>query len=307
MADIKDVIKTLDTAADSFDRVISKSQKKIYDEVVTLVKDLELDTQGYVKQSIANLKKLNEIKAKLEKIANNSEYLSGIGRLLQYFDALQSEQNAYFAKTFPESTIGVRAKERHKLMKQIAVQNTTEALTGAGLSANVTGKLNDILLRAVTSREKFADLQEELRSHMLGSEGGQGALARYAGTYAVTAMSQFTGQNNKLLTQDLGLEWFMYVGSNIETTREFCQHLTKKRYVHISEIPDILAGKIDGHQCAIYTKTGLPYGLIEGTNEENFQVNCGGWNCRHQLVPVHELAVPQDIRDKIKGIDRKKI
>lgn len=106
----------------------------------------------------------------------------------------------------------------------------------------------------------------------------------------------FTGQNNKLLTDDLDTEWFMYTGSNIETTREFCQHLSEKKYIHRSEIPTILTGKIDDHQCAIYDKTGLPYGMIEGTTPENFQVNCGGWNCRHQLVPVADAVVPADVR-----------
>ncbi len=108
------------------------------------------------------------------------------------------------------------------------------------------------------------------------------------------AISQYAGENNKLMTDDLGLEWFEYVGSNIETTREFCEHLTEKRYIHKSEIKTILKGKIDGHQCEIYEKTGLPKGMIEGTNEQNFQVNCGGWNCRHQLVPVAKEAVPKN-------------
>lgn len=112
----------------------------------------------------------------------------------------------------------------------------------------------------------------------------------------VCGESIFTGQNNKLLTDDLDTEWFMYTGSNIETTREFCQHLTEKKYIHRSEIPTILTGKIDEHQCAIYEKTGLPYGMIEGTTPENFQVNCGGWNCRHQLVPVADAVVPSDVR-----------
>ncbi|MGM9818733.1 MAG: hypothetical protein ACI30B_07120 [Paludibacteraceae bacterium] len=114
----------------------------------------------------------------------------------------------------------------------------------------------------------------------------------------VCGESIFTGQNNKLLTDDLDTEWFMYTGSNIETTREFCQHLTEKKYIHRSEIPTILTGKIDDHQCAIYEKTGLPYGMIDGTTPENFQVNCGGWNCRHQLVPVADAVVPADVRAK---------
>ena len=35
-----------------------------------------------------------------------------------------------------------------------------------------------------------------------------GALSKYANTYATTAISQYAGENNKILTDDLGLEWF---------------------------------------------------------------------------------------------------
>lgn len=298
MAGIKDVIKTLDDASEVFDKVVTKSQMKIYEEAVTLMKGLEVDGQGKVKQTIANLKLLVSIKSKLAAVSNNKEYLAGVGKFLQYFDALQKEQNAYFSANFPQATLGEQAKKRHEAMKQIAVQNVIDALTGDGLKANVTDKVNDILLRAVTTGAKFSNLQEELRAHLIGVDGGTGALSRYATTYATTAISQFTGQNNKLLTQDLGVKWFMYTGSTKETTREFCEHLVKKRYIHRSEFHKILQGDIDGHQCGIYAKTGLPFGMIEGTNEDNFQVNCGGWNCRHQLVPVSELAVPQELRDK---------
>jgi hypothetical protein len=45
--------------------------------------------------------------------------------------------------------------------------------------------------------------------------------------------------------------------------------LTEKRYIHKSEIKTILKGEIDGHQCEIYEKTGLPKGMIEGTTEQN--------------------------------------
>jgi hypothetical protein len=102
------------------------------------------------------------------------------------------------------------------------------------------------------------------------------------------------------VSDDLGMEWYRYVGSNIETTREFCEHLTQKEYIHKSEIQTILTGMIDGHQCDIYEPTGLPYGMVAGTNEDNFREYRGGWNCGHQLIPVSEGSVPQAIRDKLK-------
>jgi hypothetical protein len=102
-----------------------------------------------------------------------------------------------------------------------------------------------------------------------------------------------------MISDRLQSEWYQYVGSNLTTTREFCEHLTKKRYVHKSEIPELLKGNIDGHQCKIYSATGLPQGMIEGTNEENFIVYRGGYNCGHELIPVSEATVPVSIRQKI--------
>ena len=305
MAGIKNVIDTLDKAADDFDSIANAEQKKIYEEVITLAKDLETDILGRVKQTITNLKRLNQIKAKLAALSKDKEWVAGIGQFVKYFYILQRKQNEYFSSAFPKATLGETAKKRNEMMKQIAVNNTIEALMGDGLKANVTDKLNDILLRGVTSGAKWADLQQELRDHLMGKDGGQGAFARYATTYATTALSQYTGQHNQLMTKDLGLEWFMYTGSNIETTRPFCEALTKKKWVHKSEIPTILQGKItmqDGEvvEVEIYDKTGLPKGMIAGTTPENFQCNCGGWNCRHQLIPVADAVVPKQIRDRLR-------
>jgi hypothetical protein len=63
-------------------------------------------------------------------------------------------------------------------------------------------------------------------------------------------------------------------------------------------------GDIDGHECEIYAKTGLPLGMKDGTTPENFIVHRGGWNCGHQLVPVSEAAVPEDVRKKIEEVNR---
>jgi hypothetical protein len=138
-----------------------------------------------------------------------------------------------------------------------------------------------------------------LEKQLITTEEKPGMLSKYAKTYVVDTLGQFAGQGNKMIADALESEWFQYVGSNLTTTREFCRHLTKKRYVHISEFPAILKGKIDGHKCKIYTATGLPYGMKEGTNADNFIENRGGWNCGHELIPVSDLTVPKEIREKM--------
>ena len=296
------IFDIIDGASADFDKVVEASEKKILQETLSLIKGLETDAQGNIKTTISNLKKIGVIKTRLTKIANNKQFLAGVAKLIGAFDKIYNEQKKYFdslsSNFVAHTNYHMGASSKFELMKSIAAQNVANNLTGAGLSANVTGKISDMLLRAVTTGAKYSDIVSEMHAYLLSTETSQGALSKYAKTYAVTALGQYTGQNNKLVTDDLGCEWFMYTGSTIETTREFCAHMTKKKYIHISEFADILAGKIDGHECAIYDKTGLPYGLIEGTTPENFLVNVGGWNCRHQLVPIAKEMVPAEIRAK---------
>jgi hypothetical protein len=142
-------------------------------------------------------------------------------------------------------------------------------------------------------------MEETLRKTLTETPEGGGALSRYAKTYTIDSINQFSREYMTAISNDLGYEWYAYRGSNLETTREFCEHMTKKEYVHKSEFPEILKGKIDGHQCRIYDKTGLPYGMKEGTKVDNFTANCGGWNCGHQLVPLRAEEVPVSVRNKL--------
>lgn len=286
----------IDKAIATFEGVIRANERFIYDETIESIKMLNLDSSGKIKPSIENIKILTRIKKNLSKLLSNKKYLKGVEQFVSEFDNLYKEQINYFIKISGK----MKPSKKYYETKRIAIDNTISNLTGAGLQSIVTDKINDILLRAVTSGVRYSDLTKELYESLNSTDKGSGLFSKYATTYATTAISQYAGENNKLMTSDLGLEWFEYVGSNIENTREFCEHLTEKRYIHKSEIHKLLKGDIDGYQCEIYEKTGLPKGMIDGTNEENFQVNCGGWNCRHQLVPVAKEAVPLDIRSKIK-------
>ena len=302
------VAQMLDKASERFAGVITKTEKAIFDSAVELIKRLDIDANGYIKNTTANLKLLSDIKSKLARFASNKEYLRGVKELAQAFDDIYKQQVAYYSSSFAQKTMGDKAKNKFAAMQRVAVANTIDGLTGAGLQTGVLDSLNKMLLKAVTSGAKYSDLVAEFRSQLISSGDSQSSLAKYAGTYATTAMTQYVGQNNKLFTDDLGTEWFEYVGSSIETTREFCNVLIEHHpYIHKSEIPDILKGEIVSQKTgevihvALNPKTGLPKGMIEDTTPENFQINVGGWNCRHQLVPIAKEAVPKAIRERIEN------
>lgn len=291
--DYNDVIKQIEATDSNFGSVVDDAQKRMLREVLTLTKDLEL-SNGRIMPTVGNLKLISKIKEKLNKAVVNKDYLSGVKDLLKSFDSIQSTQIGYF-KSISE---GKPTQQKYDLVRGMAIENTAAQLTESGIDANVTSKLKDMLLRSVTSGVKYSDLVGEVSEFLSNTDKSPGALSRYAKTYTTTALNQFAGQTNKLILEDSGAEWFRYTGSDIETTREFCDLMTDKDYFHKSEIPELLKGHIDGKKCEIYDKTGLPKGMIEGTNKDNFFVNRGGWNCGHQIVPVLSFTVPKNLRDK---------
>ncbi|MCL1933515.1 MAG: toxin glutamine deamidase domain-containing protein [Candidatus Azobacteroides sp.] len=293
MSDLDKILKIIEQAPEEFESKIPDTEKKIFGDILLLLKDLKLSADGRITASVENLKLINEIKARLGKIVVSKEYSDAVKKFVSNIPTVFNYQTSAF--DLP--------KESKKMMSEVAkaqIDKTLENLIGAGYKRDVVSSLYDTLLTSVTSGGSYADLTEQLRNQLISTEEKPGMLSRYAKTYVVDALGQFAGQGNAMIADALNSEWFQYIGSNLTTTREFCEHLTKKRYVHKSEIPELLTGMIDGHQCEIYEKTGLPKGMKEDTTPENFIVNRGGWRCGHELIPVDKSTVPKAIRDKIK-------
>ena len=80
---------------------------------------------------------------------------------------------------------------------------------------------------------------------------------------------------------DLGLTWYRYIGGVIRTSRDFCIE-RDGGYYHQEEIEEWADEDWDGK--------------IDGTDAETIFSYCGGYNCRHDLIPVHESSVPNEYK-----------
>lgn len=281
------LLKIITNAPDGFIEQLSKTEQDIYKKVLNIVKELDIDSSGNIKTSTANLKKLNEIKTQLGKSLLSKDYLSSVKEFVRQFQVISSLQNKLFETRKPIS----------KTLTETTIDNTIETLTGKGYTDTVVNKLRDIIQTSITSGGSYKDLTENLNRLIIGDKEKKSIISRQVQTPVVDSLSIYSAEHMKLITDDLNYEWFEYVGSNKKTTREFCEHLTLKRYIHISEIPGIVTGMIDGHQCKL-GKNGLPLGMFEDTNAQNFRVNRGGYNCGHQLYPILKNMVPLHVRLK---------
>lgn len=238
---------------------------------------------------------LSSIRNKINRVVLTDDYKNDVKEFAKSFNEITKLQNEYWKSI--EATFKPRP-----LLKQIRKQAITDVvgkLTEAGIGANVSDRIIDILRTNITTGGSYKSLTSQLRDGLLNTEQ-KGYLDRYAKQVTTDSINQYSAQYSQIVSSDLGYTWYKYDNTDIDTTRPFCDFMTDQPYFHISQVPDMLKGHTpSGKNAPIYEKTKLPHGMIPGTNPENFFVRRGGYNCGHQVRPVSERQVPADVKAKV--------
>ena len=294
---INQLFNTITGAVDSFDSSIPAIQQDMLDEVSLLLKDLDL-TSGRIAPSVANLRTVAKAQGKLERIVlENKEYKDQLTSYMDEFGKISDLNSEYFTsiegKFKPSSLL--------REMEKQSISSTIESLTGAGISSNVADPVYDLIRQNVTTGTKYTDLVKSLSDYIKGQGETLGSLDRYVKQITTDALNQFSANYMEIAASDLNLKWYQYSGVRIETSRKFCVAMLRKKHYHKVEIPDLIKGRFTQFAQAggSISQTGLPSGMVKGTNVENFQIYRGGYNCHHQAIPVAESSVPAKTRKSV--------
>lgn len=287
---IKDLLDEIDSKVFDFQAQIPEVQKEILKEVLKLGEDFYFPAKT-VEQQASNLKLISKIKGKINSIVLTDQYDAALKEYIKGFDNVAKIQADYFSRVFSESISSVPLLNQ---IKKTSIELTVQKLTSDGIVEGISGRITDIINRNITTGGKYSDFVLELKDFLTDKDGSPGALSRYAQQIANDSLNVFSAQYTKAVTDDLGLEWFVYVGSLVEKSRPFCKKLIQSKnnclpYIHTSQLDEIAKGYICDE--VVSTK-----GLIPGTNGENLPINRGGWNCGHQLIPISEFIVPEELR-----------
>lgn len=289
------LLQELDSSVAGFSSSLDSIQSDVLAEVELLIKELNI-SGGNLVQDVANLQKLNKIKAALNQVVVPKEYTAQVIEFGKAFNTVEKIQSSYFDALVADYTAPVVLGE----VKNLAITETVGALTQQGLDVAITNKIGLLIQNSINSGDKYTSLTKQLSTFIKGNSETPGAYQKHVKQITTDSINTYAASYNKIVSDDLGLEWFMWVGALVNDSRELCVELVAKKYIHKSEIPDILNGYINGKRIPIYVKTGLPSGMIPGTNKDNFQTRRGGYQCNHLPMPVLESRVPIEIRNRIK-------
>lgn len=309
MADQKQLLDLIEGAITRLNKKIPGIQKALLNDILDQLRGLKLDGKSNIVSSVKNIRLLATIKGRLQKVILTPSYKKAIKEYLKVFEAVSD----YHAQAFKEIEKEFKPPQIVKEIKTQTIEDVVTKLTEAGISVNVGDKISDILRTNITTGTSYASLADQLRESILKTET-PGILERYVNQIATDAVNQYSAQYMQTVSSDLGYEWFRYGGTDITTTRPFCDAMTDIKYFHISQVPDLLKAKDlyymkDGvkTKVPIYDKTGLPHGMMPGTDAYNFFVRRGGFNCGHQIFPTDERRVPLDIRNAVYATDAYKM
>ncbi len=298
---IDDLVKTLEGAVDDFDSKVPELQSKMYKEALDLVSELETTSSRpkKLKVSLKNARIMARIRSQMQGAIVNDSYIKEVDSFLKTWDKVDKINGQYFSTittTWKPSTVFAELKKQ-------SLEAARERLLGTGISGSIVNRVNDILLANITTGGTYADFTEQLRTFLVTDENGDGALQKYSGQIVNDSISIYNSQYQQLATQDLGLTWYMYVGTLKKTSRAFCKALIDAKqdcmpFIHQSQIAEIVKGRICGKQVPLNEKTGLPEGMRPNTNSSNFIDYKGGYRCNHALIGVDEAIVPDELVKK---------
>jgi hypothetical protein len=296
MSTLNKLVDSIDYALDNFNGKIPDIQKRMFKEITILVKELDTKSDRIV-QSVENVRKLAKIQKKLSQLFESKEYVKSVTDFAKTFSTIQSLNNEYFN----EINSKYKTSEFLSELRKQSVTDAVESLTGGGINSQITDGIKDKIFDAIKSGSSYNNLLESIRVEINGDKTSLGKLERYARQITTDSLNQYNAAYQENATADLGLEWFMYNGALMDTSRDFCIACVKKKYIHKSEFSDLIKGNfkefkdIDGK---ISQKTKLPYGMIDGTNSTNLIVRRGGYGCNHKMIPVAKEVVPKELRAK---------
>jgi hypothetical protein len=237
---------------------------------------------------------MNRIKSDLDSALYTKRYLREVGAFMKYFEKVEKIQSEYFAESFKDFDKPAIWNE----IKKQTIEDVVASLTEADISTLVIQPVADLIRDDVMNGSSWSSMVKSLEKLIESKSGLDSPLKRYSSQIVTDAINQYAAQYNNTITDDLGLQWYQYVGSLVKHSRPFCRSLVAKRWVNVAEFPTIVQGKIDGKQVPKNARTGLPDGMIPGTNAQTLKTYRGGYRCNHLFIAVDEAIVPEAVKRK---------
>jgi hypothetical protein len=279
---LKEKQQLLETADNDLIAASQRAQRQLWTLIQEDFEAMETDAEGRIRLTQRNIEIAARIVNRLKLGLGATDFAPAMEDFLAKFDKSIEVNQAYARQFNPRYRIADIQVEMMRQSKIIAVDLLTNEGYKSRIDQTFRIPLNAALQGGANLRETIRSLKEVVQ----GSKETDGRVLANVKTYANTTFATADRTLSNTIYKDLGIEWYRYVGGEIDTTRDFCAERTGK-YYHRLEIEQWGNDEWNGQ--------------IAGTNSENIFVVAGGWNCRHSIMGVPIARVPRDVIERAKS------
>jgi hypothetical protein len=291
---VSDKIKLFESVPAKLETAAIKTQAEAWKKIRPILAEMDVDAAGNIEQTENNVRRIGLINEELKKVLAGSEYKEAVKSFLDSIDK-GVQLTDEIARTFEES---FEPNQVQKQLLQISKQNAINAFYGSGLDARFTQPFLEQLTANVAARAPLREAVNALEGLVVGTEANDGRILANIKTTATTAQAVADRSYSAAVNEELGIEWYEYLGGEIDTTRPFCRNREDGIY-HKKEIEAWGDGKNSAGINDI--RDGTWAGRIDGTDSKSIFTFVGGWNCRHYLVPVPDNKVPDTVKARARA------
>ena len=279
--ELADKIEGLIVAAnEQFAKAIIAVESKVYDDLVTVLRFVDIDNDGYIKQNAGNRQILRAAQKQFDDTILNSGYQAAVERHLSVITKIDALNESYFesiSSAFKPNRVFIRSLQTN------AIETVNQYILQDGLAAQVKLPLNEILSQNINSGGSFSGMLNQVRTFIKGNEKLDGRLTSYSRGIVRDTIFEYSRAYQQSITADLKLEWYFYSGGLMDKSRPFCIERSEKYF----------------HQLEVESWASLSWaGKNNLTTKSSIFILCGGHGCVHSLIPVHESSVPQEDKDR---------
>ena len=270
MASQQEIIKQIQDLQLAIESRMGKALPQVFaklsDQVIDLASELSLDA----KDRARTIKQLIKLKKDIaDTIINNSTYQAQVAEVIEGYKLLADLSNEFISISIGDFK---PKTELYKAILEANIATTKDALLGAGIRENFGTAIQEVLKDNIAGVGTRTELNKTLRKFIEGTPEEAPFLNRYIKQTTNDSVMTFNSEYIQTISDDLGVEHYLYAGTLIADSRAFCT-ARAGRYFTKEEVQKWASLK------------GWD-GRMKGTNSTTIFVYRGGYNCRHQLWPV---------------------
>ncbi|WP_138994004.1 hypothetical protein [Larkinella sp. C7] len=217
----------------------------------------------------ANMREVTMWRANIIDLVNQSGMRDAVRVLVNRMGQGTARLNTYFEKIDASFS-----PEPYRMLLENLTTQTVSLLTGSVVDSVYGRQLGDVLDWHVLTKSTGAEVRSVLREKL--TEGS--ILSKDLHRVASDALYTYSRGYTMAVAEGLGLKHFFFMGTAITTTRKFCNERIGKAF----------------SQKEVEAWADLTWsGKNEATTKTTIFWYCGGYNCRHRLLPISKSMFNQ--------------